>query len=103
MYIEDKSSGLTGPARIGRVHFSKSGCTLRYAGREFRSLKGDGYKANYFDVATGETFWISGPSRRGGDPLYATNVRVPIDDDVREEYWTEIRRAPERITEAATT
>lgn len=28
MYIEDKSTGLTGPARIGRVSFSKTGQTL---------------------------------------------------------------------------
>lgn len=29
MYIEDKSGGLEGPARIGRVYFSKTGkpCT----------------------------------------------------------------------------
>jgi len=28
MYIENKSSGLSGPARIGRVTFSKSGKTV---------------------------------------------------------------------------
>ena len=28
MYIECKSDGLTGPARIGRVTFSKTGRTL---------------------------------------------------------------------------
>jgi len=102
MYIEDKSSGLTGPARIGRVTFSKAGRTLHYRGREFRSLKGHGFKANYQDVTTGEQFWISGPSRRGGDQLYATNIRVPIDPDVREEYWCDIRNAPERIAEHST-
>ena len=30
MYIEYKGSGLTGPARIGRVRFSKTGQTLYY-------------------------------------------------------------------------
>lgn len=35
MYIESKGDGLTGPARIGPVTFSKTGATLRYAGREF--------------------------------------------------------------------
>ncbi len=30
MYIEDKSGGLEGEARIGRVYFSKSGKTLYY-------------------------------------------------------------------------
>jgi hypothetical protein len=35
MYIEDESEGLTGPARIRRVSFSKTGRTLYYAGRTF--------------------------------------------------------------------
>jgi len=30
MYIESKAGGLTGPARIGRVTFSKSGATIYY-------------------------------------------------------------------------
>jgi hypothetical protein len=48
MYIELKS-GLNdfGPARIGRVTFSKSGKTNKYAGKEFRSQKGAGIGGNY--------------------------------------------------------
>ena len=42
MYIESKADGLTGPARIGRVTFSKTGRTLHYRGDAFRSLKGAG-------------------------------------------------------------
>jgi hypothetical protein len=95
MYIEYKGDDLVGPARIGRVSYSKSGCTIYYRGRSFRSLKGEGFKANYYDVETGEHYWISGPRRDGADALYATNVATEIDDDVREEYWSEIRRRPE--------
>ncbi|NYF53698.1 hypothetical protein [Tunturiibacter gelidoferens] len=95
MYIEYKGDGLTGPGRIGRVTFSKTGDTVYYAGKAFRSLKGNGFKANYFDVATSEPYWISGPKKRGGDSLYATNIATEIDEDVREEYWTEIRKKPE--------
>ena len=94
MYIEDKGSGLIGPARIGRVTFSKTGCTLYYWGRSFQSLKG-GYKSNYFDVETGARFWISGPKRDGSDRLYGERLPVEIDEDVREEYWREIRRVAE--------
>ncbi|UFS87997.1 hypothetical protein LPJ38_30885 [Bradyrhizobium daqingense] len=54
MYIEDKSSSLNGLARIGRVTFSKTGKSISYGGRTFQSLKGSGFKANYFDVETGE-------------------------------------------------
>jgi len=35
MYIEAKSGGLTGPARIGRLTCSKSGATLYYVGQAF--------------------------------------------------------------------
>lgn len=70
MYIEDKSQGLSGPARIGRVFFSKNGRSLHYDRRTFQSLRGGGFKANYFDVDTGEEFWISGPKKDGADRLY---------------------------------
>jgi len=53
MYIEDKSEALSGPARIGRVTFSKTGSTLYYGGKSFQSLHGAGFKANYHDVETG--------------------------------------------------
>lgn len=91
MYIEAKSEGLTGLARIGRVTSSKSGATLYYGGKAFRSLKGSGFKSNYFDVETGEHYWISGPRRDGKDALYATHVRPVIDDDVQDEYWSKVR------------
>ena len=94
MYIEYKGDGLVGPARIGRVTYSKTGSTLHYGGKAFQSLKGSGFKANYFDPATGEQYWISGPRKDGADALYATNVATEIDEDVREEYWSVIRKNP---------
>ena len=94
MYIEFKGDGLTGPARIGRVTFNRTGATLYYGGKAFQSLKGGGFKANYFDVESGEHYWISGPRRDGADALYRTNIRTEIDEDVREEYWTTIRKRP---------
>ena len=90
MYIEDKSGGLEGPGRIGRVRFSQTGRSVYYGGRTFQTLRGSGFKANYFDVETGAEFWISGCKRRGGDRLYGRGV-VEIDEDVREEYWVGIR------------
>jgi len=86
MYIEDKSQGLVGKARIGRVYFSQSGKTLYYRGRMFQSLKGYGFKANYFDVATQDEFWISGPRKDRDDRLYGGHQGVEIDSDVAEEY-----------------
>ncbi len=86
MYVEDKSSGLEGPARIGRVYFSKSGKSVYYRGRVFQSLKGSGFKANYFDVETGDHFWISGPRKDRNDRLYGGRKDVEIDKDIAGEY-----------------
>ena len=94
MYIESKAGSLVGPARIGRVTFSKTGATLHYAGKSFQSLKGRGFKSNYYEVESGEPYWISGPRKDGQDSLYATNVAPQVDEDVRDEYWSEIRRLP---------
>lgn len=92
MYIENKSAGLNGPARIGRVTFNRTGKSLSYSRRTFRSLKGSGFKANYFDVETGEEFWISGPRKDGRDRLYdGSALPLEIDEDVAEEYWRDIR------------
>ena len=38
MYIERKAGELTGVARIGQVTFSKTGKTIYYRGKKFRSL-----------------------------------------------------------------
>jgi hypothetical protein len=92
MYIEYKGEGITGPARIGRVEFSKSGKSLYYRGKRFQTLAGSGFKANYFDAATGEEYWISGCKKDGTDRLYAGTIE--IDEDVAEEYWTKIRGVP---------
>ena len=92
MYIEDKSEGLNGPARIGRVTLSKSGRSVHYAGRTFQRLGGQGFKANHFETETGAHFWISGPRKDGRDRLYEGSSRpVEIDADAQVEYWVDIR------------
>ena len=83
MYIESKAEGLHGPARIGRVTFNRTGRTLY--------------------TETGAEYWISGPRRDGLDRLYSKSALVvEIDADVREEYWTEIRKKPEHKSESHT-
>lgn len=91
MYIEKKDDGVTGSAGIGRVSFSKTGRSVYYGGRMLHRIKG--FKANYADFKTQEEYWISGCKGKGGDRLYPGIVE--IDNDVREEYWTDIRKQPE--------
>lgn len=92
MYIECKSEGLEGPARIGRVYFSKSGKSVYYNGMMFQSLAGSGFKANYFEVTSGDQSWISGPRKDQNDRLYGGNAGVEVDDDVRAEYLQKPRK-----------
>lgn len=95
MWIERKT-GLAGPARIGRVTFSKSMKSIHYDGKTFQTLDGAGFKANYADVETGDEYWISGCRKDGRDALYSTDVE--IDEDVREEYWKDIRGMPDNAS-----
>ena len=97
MYIESKADGLTGPARIGRVGFSKTMKSIYYKDQIFHRLPQCGFKSNYYDEKTRDEYWISGPKKNGEDRLYGERVPVEIDEEVREEYWTEIRNLPEKI------
>ena len=101
MYIEFKGGVAALAAVIGKVYPSKSGRTLRYKNQEFQSLKGRGYKANFYDIETGDYYWISGCRKDGNDGLY--NIKVHIDEDIRAEYWTEIRNLPERKRQSSFT
>ena len=93
MYIEYKGDdGIVGDARIGRVAILNRGKTLLYGGKRFQTLRGQGFKSNYYDVETHEHYWISGCRKDGRDALYSNTVE--IDKDVLEEYWTEIRNQP---------
>lgn len=93
MYIEYKGEGLTGDARIGRVTFSKTGRSLHYDGKLFHMYRG--FKSNYYEADTGDEYWISGCKKDGTDRLYAERTPIYIDEEVREEYWLQIRDMPE--------
>jgi hypothetical protein len=96
MYIERKAGGLTGAARIGRVSFSKTLRTMYYNNQTFFKVKG-GYKYNCIETPGGDEYWISGCKKNGQDTLYNTRIPVQIDEDVNEEYWTDLRNKPELI------
>jgi hypothetical protein len=89
MYIENKTELSGGEAHIGRVTFSKTGRTIYYRGFRYRRVKG--YKYNHVEVDSGEPYWISGCRKDGLDRLYGERVPILIDEDVREEYWTDVR------------
>jgi hypothetical protein len=87
MYIELKSGyNDNGPARVGRVEFSKSGRSIHYGGKTFARIRGGGVGSNYYDVETGDEYWISGVKKNREDRHWAGSGPVEIDDDAREEY-----------------
>lgn len=96
MYIERiDPGGRTQWARIGKVGFSKTGRTAYYQGRE---LRGEG-QPWYYDTGTRARFVVP---RARNDGLDRSEGRkrgsfpVDIDDDVREEYWAEVRGEPKQ-------
>jgi hypothetical protein len=104
MYMElkthDGGHDDRGEARIGRVALSKSGRSVHYRGKTLQRTNGTAGCGNYFDVETNEVYWVSGPKQDGTDRYYwGKSAPVEIDEDIREEYWTKIRKQPERVTE----
>ncbi len=95
MWIEPKVESLAGPARIGWVEVKENGRRLKYGMQIIRSLRGQGFKSNDFDMKTREKYGISGCRKEGRDALPKTNVE--IDEDVLEEYWINLRHIPENV------
>ena len=64
-----------GPAWIARVRFSKTWRTVYFHGRTLARVTGTAYANrdwNFYDVQTGEGFWISGPKRKRTDARYSS-------------------------------
>lgn len=86
-YIELKSGfSDDGPAWIGLVEFSKTGRTLYFDDKAFRSLGGNGIGANFFDIETGDEYWISGIKKNRQDRHWAGNGLIYIDKRIVGDY-----------------
>ena len=86
MYVENQDRTTYGVrARIGWVEFSKSGRTIYYQGLMLQ--EGKGVRGNFFDVITGEEYWISDVKKRGDNPHSAkSGITVEIDKDALTAY-----------------
>ncbi len=86
-YIELKSDhGDHGPAWIGLVSFSKSGKTLYFNDTAFQSLGGSGIAGNYFDVETGDEYWISNPKKNRTDRHRFGGGTIAVEKRILPEY-----------------
>ncbi len=86
-YIELKS-GLAdkGPAWIGRVTLSRSKTTVYFNGRALKREKGGGVSGNYFDIESGEEYWVCGVKKNGQDRHWAGGGLVLVEASAVEEY-----------------
>ena len=87
LYVEQKTGfNDNGPAWIGRGVFSRSGRTIYFNDRAFRHSIGGGISGNYFDVETGDEYWISGVKKNRQDRHRAGAGIIMIDESVVPEY-----------------
>lgn len=95
LYVEKKSGHSDdGPAWVGRVRFSRSGRTLYCRDLKLQRIRGGGAFSNYFDVPTGDEYWVSGIKKNGADRHWAGHGAVHVDEDVEEEYRQILQSRP---------
>ncbi|MBN8578428.1 MAG: hypothetical protein J0L66_15905 [Cytophagales bacterium] len=85
MYIELKSGySDNGPAWIGLVTFSRTMTTVYFNNKAFKKSRGVG--SNFYDIETGDAYWISGVKKNGEDRHWAGNGKILIDKKVINDY-----------------
>ena len=85
-YIELKTGYQdNGPAWIGRVKSSKSGRTIYFNGRALKQ-GARGAAGNFYDLRTGEIFWVSGVKQDGSDRHWAGSGKITIEAAAVDEY-----------------
>lgn len=98
MYVQLKTGYDTdaGPAWISLVRFSKTWRTVYFQGRTLHRVTGMAYvnfDANFYDVETGERFWVSGPKRDQTDARYRHH-KPTVEAGAREAYEMFLAGAP---------
>ena len=87
MYIENKADrNDRGEAWIGKVEFSKTGQTIYFNNQAFKKKKSGGVSGNFYNLETGDEYWISGVKKNGQDRHWAGGGKINIDEQIIEEY-----------------
>lgn len=87
VYVELKTrQSDRGPAWIGFAQRSKSGKTIYFNDKAFQSRKRRGIGANYFDLESGDEYWISGVKRDLSDRHWAGSGLIMVDRKALAEY-----------------
>jgi hypothetical protein len=107
-YIELKS-GFThnGPAWIGLVTFSKTGKTIYFDGKAFQRIGSARSRGNFYDIETGQEYWISGVKKKMTDRHEFGNGSILVEKRILKEYLeivgkSELPKSNYQITEVET-
>ena len=107
-YLELKSGfSDNGSAWIGLVSFSNSGKTIYFDGKAFQSLDGTGISGNYFDLESGNEYWISGVKKDMSDRHKFGGGKIFVEKRILSEYLktigkTELPKNGYELTEVDT-
>src|SRR5262245_46874489 len=86
-YVELKTGFAdNGPAWIARVKLSKSGRTVYFNGHALKRAGGGLPGGNHYDLATGQTYWVSGVKKSGADRHWAGSGTIAIETSAVPEY-----------------
>ena len=81
-----------GPAWIGNVEFSKSGKSLYFNGKCLKSSGGQGIEGNFYDLESGDEYWVSGVKQRGRNRHFSGKGKIQIDRKVVKLYLQHIKQ-----------
>jgi len=107
-YLELKSGfSDNGSAWIGLVSFSKSGKTIYFDGKAFQTLDGTGISGNYFELESGNEYWISGVKKDMSDRHKFGGGIIYVEKRILKDYLetigkNELPKAGYEITEVDT-
>jgi hypothetical protein len=87
LYIELKSGySDNGPAWISNVAFSKSGETIYFNGKALKRMHKGGIAGNFYDLESGDEYWVSGVKKDGSNRHWAGSGKIQIDIHALSEY-----------------
>jgi len=91
MYIELKTGySDNGPAWISHVTFSKTGRTIYFNGKALKRIQGGGIAGNYYEVETGNEYWVSGVKKTGTNRHWAGAGKIQLDVNAVDEFLQHI-------------
>ena len=93
-----------GPAWIGLISFSKSGKTVYFDGKAFQRVGSDRTAGNFYDIESGDEYWISGVKKNMTDRHKFGGGKIFVEKRILSKYLkvidkTELPKAEFELTE----